>query len=150
MAGTEDKKFESVQRLWDAYATILQRRGLDLQLAVGDGTERLRLSLSPPGARADFDELCEKGCAGSVLAFLVFFMRFSPKIRKLWSEMVGEPAKRQDAIRAFQRAVDAIDNIFEDLVKADDELPSDMGGIASPAKVADSLRAYCKLLEPIS
>src|SRR5258708_39399171 len=88
MAGTEDKKFESVQRLWDAYATILQRRGLDLHMAVVDGTERLRLSLSPPGARADFDELCEKGCAGSVLAFLVFFMRFSPKIRKLWSEMV--------------------------------------------------------------
>src|SRR5713226_3115034 len=136
MDGTEDKKLESVRRLWDAYATIFQRRGVDVQRAAGVGVERLRLSLSIPGARSDFDELCAKGCAGPVLALLVFCMRLSPKTGEFWSEIVGEPAKRQKAIRAFQRAADTLDNIFEGLVKADSEVPEntfDMAGIASPA-----------------
>jgi hypothetical protein len=143
----ERGKHDAVQRLWDTYVGIIGKRGVDLPAVVATAAERVRDTLMDPGARIDFDQLCEKGCIAEILALLVGFLRFSPNVRHLWSEMVGQPEKRNATIRKLRRAADAIDDVFAELVKHDKELPDVGTDMASPAKVAASLRFYCRVLD---
>jgi hypothetical protein len=140
---------QALRRLWEVNVDIVKKRGIDLPAVVVAGAESVRVALMEPGARTDFDQLCERGCFAPVLALLVWFMRFSPNIRELWSEMMGKRERRQRAIRTFQKAADTIDDIFADLVKAENEITSQFttAGFASPAKVTESLRFYCRVLD---
>jgi hypothetical protein len=140
---------QALRKLWEVYVGIMQKRGIDLPAVVAAGAESMRGGLIEPGARTDFDQLCERGCFAPVLALLIWFMRFSPNIRELWSEIIGRQEKRQRTIRTFQKAADTIEDIFADLIKADKEITPDLTtlGFASPAKVAASLRFYCRVLD---
>jgi hypothetical protein len=140
-------KQEAAQNLWNVYVGIMRKRGVDLPALVAAAADHGRCTLSDPGARTDFEQLCEKGCVAEVLALLVWFMRFSPNVRDLWSEMLGKPEKRKRMIRTLQKAADAIEDVFAELVKHDKELPDAGPEIASPSKVAASLRLYCRVLD---
>jgi hypothetical protein len=140
---------QALQRLWEVNVDIVKKRGIDLPAIVVAGAESVRADLMEPGARTEFDQLCKKDASLPFWHFLFGSCAFRPNIRELWSEIMGKREKRQRAIRTFQKAADTIDDIFADLVKAEKEITSQFttAGVASPAKVTESLRFYCRVLD---
>lgn len=113
--------FSAEQNLWDVYREGRRAKGIDIeksyaQFAAGQA-ERLRL----PGARQDFDELCNIGCTPEVLAAIICLFQIIPHIERFWQFMVGDPGKRKKLTRKLDNAVRAFDELVSDLDVPDEQ-----------------------------
>ena len=59
--------------LWNSYRQVHLAKGIDVTL-YGELAAEQKQSLTSPGAREDFTELCEAGCLQLALAAIVSFI----------------------------------------------------------------------------
>jgi hypothetical protein len=138
-----------MQELWQAYRQIELTRGLDIEEALAAWTVKERQRLAFPGSRDDFDELCKGGCVPQVLALLIAFVRSSPRISERF-RVLGSPDKREKTVRSLERASEACQDLFENLLTLDHELIAiafpEKGMLPQPLLVTE-LRLYAGLLK---
>ena len=146
----EDTKTEAVRRLWDGYARIFQKRGRDINKLLRDWTQKQSDKLTSPGARSDFDELVGNGCVPQVLAFLLAFLRWSPKLEDFWRKVYGSHDGRQRVRRALVKAAAALEQLFSFTISLDDEeLAAGFSefGRLTPSRLSSELKEYASMLD---
>lgn len=115
-------ELRAVQSLWNEYRQTIHPMGKDLHEAFAGWTAREAQKLTPPpGAQKDFDELCRQGCVPQILAAVLAFIRVSPLLERVWTEIVGHPRKRQKLTRGLKRAVAVTEDVFGKLIAEEDE-----------------------------
>ncbi|HET6843594.1 MAG TPA: hypothetical protein VFK06_18220 [Candidatus Angelobacter sp.] len=140
--------FKDEAALWDVYAQLMAVRGVNLNKLAATWPEQEKKKLTNPVARLEFEELCDKGCASAVLAFILVVMRFSPELPALWSHIAGTREQRRKVGLLFQRTAQKVEDTFSDWIKADVKMPHYLTakGIVPPPTVAASLRFYSRFL----
>jgi hypothetical protein len=88
--------------LWKAHREARRADGFDIAKFYTDLAEAEKQTLTSPGAREDFTELCETACLQPVLATIVALLRYSPLLERFWTEMVGRPDNREQAAMRFR------------------------------------------------
>jgi hypothetical protein len=145
---SESDQFKEEQAWWDAYAARMRERGIDLSkfLSVLAASAAQRLK-GPPGAQADFAELCAQGCVPEILALIITALRFSPQVQRSWAKIVGGPYKREMAVRVFERASRILDDLFGAFGNNPDVQSTFTAvGRLSPAMLVSELRVYGRTL----
>ena len=94
---SEHDEFAAEQALWSAYRESRRARGIDIDQQLAEWAEQEARELGSPGAREDFNELCEHGCNRKVLAAIVALIRHSSGLEAMWATVVGPPEGRQKA-----------------------------------------------------
>jgi hypothetical protein len=139
----------SAQDLWDTLRPMMLEKGLDIEQRLNAWSAVERQKLASSGARTDFDELCEAGCAPQVLALIIALLRYSPKLTGLGTVVLGDPDKREKAFRSLERASTALEEIFgETLTLEDEKVRADFLriGRVPPSRLVSEIRFYAKLL----
>ena len=143
------KQIEAVRNLVDAYRRIYRPKGIDPDKILADFAAFVAQRLASPGARTDFEELCKSGCVPPVLAAIVVSLRAFPHLERFWIEIVCRPERRQRATRALEKAGAIIEEVFEDFIGIEDEIPKDAWnslGHLLPSGLVSELRFYVSLL----
>jgi hypothetical protein len=147
---SEHDEFAAEQALWSAYRESRRARGIDIDQQLAEWAEQEARKLGSPGAREDFNELCEHGCNQKVLAAIVALIRHSSGLEAMWAMVVGPPEGRQKATKALENAAATLEGIFgsEIGVSADDKSKTDFANLGriSPAQMIDELRLYSRLI----
>ena len=118
---SELDKVRATEGLWDVFAKILQKRGIDLNRTSAEWAARQAQKLAAPDARTAFVELCEHGCTPQVLAGILELFRSVPLLEKLWTEIVGEPDQRQKLARSLEKTAFMLEDGFGGLIAMEDE-----------------------------
>lgn len=140
---------DAESELWDTYRLLLSRRGGDLQKIAAAWADKQAQFLPSPGARMDWLELCEKGCASEILALIIALLRYTPLIQRFWAETVGEAQNRQATIRALENAASALEVLFAEWKNSyakEQEKAVESVGHVPPLRIAEELRLYCRVL----
>ena len=138
----------AVRQIWSSRAswppTIEPERWL---------AERARIELeevsSSPGAKNDFDALCNDGCHPHILGFLLFFLRRSPEIEAALATFTGLGKKREANARRLDEAASLIERLFGRLPSDANEVVAGLFtkvGIGSPAQQAIGLRQTAQFI----
>ena len=139
----------AVRQIWSSRAswppTIEPERWL---------AERARIELeevsSSPGAKSDFDALCNYGCHPHILGFLLFFLRRSPEIEAALATFTGLGKKREANARRLDEASSLIERLFGRLPSDANEVVAGLFskevGIGSPAQQAIGLRQTAQFI----
>jgi hypothetical protein len=143
-------KDEALQNFWKWHSDILGKRGFDLASALQQFAGQQEELLASPGARSDFRELCTNGCVREILALLVAFLRWSPKLEDFWLQVYGSPNKRGRVGKSLEKAAKAIEDLFAFSISVEDEefvsKFSEIGRI-SPGRLVTELRLYASTLK---
>jgi hypothetical protein len=78
-------------------------------------------SLTSPGAREVFTELCEAGCLQLVLAAIVALLRYSSHLQVFWTEMAGRPDNREKTTRILESAAETLENLFGSVIALEND-----------------------------
>ena len=89
---------------WNAYRKLQRAKGFDPDQVLKEWAVEEERSLTSPGPREEFAELCKHGCLPQGLALLIALLRSSPLLETFWVEMVGKPDKRDRTARALENA----------------------------------------------
>jgi hypothetical protein len=136
--------FIAERKLWDVYHKGYLSKGWDIRLSLREWINEQKQLLASPGARQDFKELVEAGCAEIVLAGILLAMRSTPKLQRLWSDHGGSPDKRQQFREKLQGACDALESVIgtEDSLHEDEFAAI---GRISPGRLVLELRLLSEL-----
>jgi hypothetical protein len=104
---------------WSSYRDLRRAKGSDPDLALKEWAAEQEKSLTSPGPREEFAELCKDGCLPQGLALLVTMLRYSPILETFWVEMVGNPDKRDKTTRALEKAAQTLEALFGDIVESE-------------------------------
>ena len=142
-------QIEAVRNLVDAYRRIYRPKGIDPDKILADFAAHVAQRLASPGARTDFEKLCKSGCVPPVLAAIVASLLAFPHLERFWIEIVCRPERRQRATRALEKAGSIMEEVFEDFIAMEDEMPKDTWnsiGHLPPSGLVSELRFYVSLL----
>jgi hypothetical protein len=143
-------KLDALHNVWKVHSDILSKRGVDLPQVLQQWTARQVEQLTSPGARSDFKELCANGCVPEILAPLVAFLRWSPKLEDFWTKIYGNPNDRRRVRKSLEKTAKAIEGLFAFSISLEDEefvsQAAKFGRIA-PARLASELKLYASVLE---
>jgi hypothetical protein len=144
------EKDKALQNVWNAYSKILSKRGLDLRHALKQWAAKQEEQLPSPGARTDFEELCQNGCVPEILAVLLVALRWSPGFEDFWSKVYGNPNDRRRVRRNLEKTAKAIESLFElPISLEDEEMASQFSKMdhIGPKRLTSELKFYAELLE---
>jgi len=142
------EELKDEQDFWNHYRELRRTRGINIDREFAEWTTELQKSLTSPGAREDFTELCKHGCTPEVLAVIVWLTRKSPGSGTFWKMIIGPPAKRQKVTRTLERAASTLEEIFTVLItlgEKDIAIFTKIGRIPL-AQVVSELRWYIRLI----
>jgi len=142
-------QIEAVRALVETYRRIYRPKGIDLDKFLANFAAYVAHRLASPGARTDFEKLCQSGCVPQVLAAIVVSLRAFPQMERFWIEIVCRPDRRQRATRVLEKAVSMIEEVFEDFIAIEDEMPKDAWnslGHMLPSGLVSELRFYVSLI----
>jgi hypothetical protein len=134
---------------WKAYRDARLAKGIDISKFYRDLAEEQKQSLTSPGAREDFTELCEAGCFQLVLAAIVALLRYSPQLEGFWTEMVGHPENREKDMRALENTAQTLENIFSGVIATENEgknVEFAKIGQLPVSRVVSELRLYIRFI----
>jgi hypothetical protein len=137
------------QDLWNTYRQMMERDGIDLGAVWWKLNVEQIQWLSTSAARKDFEELCEAGCVPLVLASIIGLTRLSPRIENSWKLLVGDADKRRKTTIALQRAANALEDTFRDIITAEDENQRhdfERLGSLPPSNLVSKTRRYASML----
>jgi len=153
MGDIEQPKPEIVnpaQDLWDTYRQIMLAKGLNIEEVLAAWTAKEKQRLASPGARDDFDELCQAGCVPQVLALIIALIRYAPQLGEYWNVLFGDLDKREKTLRSLERASEAFQDLFGNLVSRENEdlrtKLTEMGHI-SPSRLVSGMHFYVQILK---
>jgi hypothetical protein len=106
---------------WNAFCEPRRAKGYDPDLVLKEWAAEQQKSLTSPGPREEFAELCKDGCLPQALALLLAMLRYSPKLETFWVEMVGSPDKRDKTALTLERAAQTLESLFGDFVASENE-----------------------------
>lgn len=147
---TKDEGTDPVRQLWEVYATILEKRGYDIDQLLRDWTQKQKAKLASPGAQADFDELSTTGCVPQLLAALLASLRWSPMMESFWQQLYGNPEKRKAVVRSLEKAAMALEQLFSFAIAFEDEevvTKFDELGRIAPSRLVSELKFYARMLD---
>jgi hypothetical protein len=104
---------------WSSYRELRRAKGFDPDLVLKEWAAEQEKSLTSPGPREEFAELCKDGCLRQALALLVAMLRYSPMLETYWVEMVGNLDKRDKTARALEKAAKTLEGLFADIVASE-------------------------------
>ncbi|HEY1477396.1 MAG TPA: hypothetical protein VGF37_06880 [Chthoniobacterales bacterium] len=142
------EELKDEKTFWNNYRELRRTRGINIDQDFAEWASEEQQSLTSPGAREDFAELCEHGCTPQVLALIVWLMRKSPQLETFWKMIIGPPAKRQKATRTLERAASTLEEIFAGFIalgEKDTAIFTKIGR-TPPAGVVSELRWYVRLI----
>jgi hypothetical protein len=146
---TEPDPYKEEQALWSAFREVQKFKGIDVDKLLTEWADQQTQQLTSPGAREEFDELCDHGCNPKVLAFTIALVRYSPHLETAWAMLVGPPEGRQKATRDLENAAATLETIFAGAIAAEDEKNktefANLGRI-SPSHMISELRLYSRLI----
>lgn len=151
MTATDKPKIEELEverTLWSAFRDTHLAKGINVDQEFAQWAAEQTKGLPSPGAREDFNELCQGGCTSQVLAAIVALMRDSPGLEIFWETVIGSPPKRQKAIRTLERAAATVEEIFGGFIAMADQNAATftkMGRIP-PSRMVSELRLYIRVL----
>jgi hypothetical protein len=122
MGHTDIPKIEDLDAelsFWNAYRDLQRAKGYDPDLVLKEWAKEQEKSLTSPGPREEFAELCKDGCLPQGLALLVAILRYSPMLETYWVEIVGNPDKRDKTARALEKAAQTLEAVFGDIVASE-------------------------------
>jgi hypothetical protein len=134
---------------WSSYRELRRARGFDPDLVLKEWTAELKKSLTSPGPREEFAELCKDGCLPQALALLVAMLRYSPMLETYWVEMVGNPDKRDKTARTLEKAAQTLETLFGDIVASEKSGKNEMLpkiGRFSISSVISELRFHVRVI----
>ncbi len=138
-----------LQELWDFYRQTGLAKGFDFAEILAAWTTKERQRLASPGARDDFDELCKAGCEPQVLALIIALIRFTPQLSESFEVLFGHPDKREKTLRSLERASEAFQDLFGNLLTRESEYLrtklTEMGHIP-PSRLISGIHFYTKIL----
>jgi len=108
----ESDALKASQKLWDFMRSLSTSKGIDIQSLLAKLATKQEQQLISPGAREDFNELCEAGCVREVLGGVVFLLQIIPAIERFWTLMVGDPDRRKKLTRTLETAAQELDHFF--------------------------------------
>jgi hypothetical protein len=107
--------FTDMQSAWDAFRQLETLDGVRLEIAWAAWAEEQRQRLASPGARTDFDELCQAGCVKEILASILALIRFAPQVSELLQATLGRSDKRQKLMLSMEEAAAALEDYYAGL-----------------------------------
>ena len=146
---SEHDPYKEAQALWDEYRKIRQARGINIDQFFAEWAAEQTQGLPSPGARQDFDELCEHGCHPEVLAAIVAGLRNSPRLEAIWAMMVGPTENRQKTIQTLEKAAAKLEEIFGAFIAVEDEKDREEFakiGRIPPSRLVSELQLYSRLI----
>jgi hypothetical protein len=142
-------EYKDEQAFWNVYRESRRSRGIDVDQLYAEWAAEERQKLASPGAREDFEELCQHGCNPQVLALIVAVLRNSPRLEAMWAIVVGPPENREKAARALENAAAVLEEIFGAFTAVEDEKDRaelDKIGRIPPSRMVSELRLYGRLI----
>lgn len=130
------------ENLWKTYREIGERRCVDLSELIAKWTTAQIQRLPSPGARNEFEELCNKGGGSQVLAAILALFRLQPRIEELVSAVSGSKQIRRNVSRRLDHAATLIEESLHDFIEIEDlELNARFNGLGYLASsISNSLR----------
>ena len=104
---------------WSQYREARRIEGIDIAQFYADLAAAQKQALTSPGAREDFNELCNDGCFQITLAAVVVLLRYSPQLENYWIELVGRPDNREKSARNLELSVHTLEDLFGSIVSAE-------------------------------
>jgi hypothetical protein len=139
-----------MQELWDLYRQTGLAKGFDFGEILAAWTTKEQQRLASPGARDDFDQLCKAGCVPQVLALIIAIIRFSPQLSEFFEVLLGNPDKREKTLRSLERASEAFQDLFGNLLTRENEdlrtKLTEMGHIP-PSRLVSGIHFYAQILK---
>jgi hypothetical protein len=142
------EELKDEQDLWNKYRELRRTRNINIDQEFAAWAAEERQSLTSPGAREDFTELCKDGCTSQVLAVIVWLMRKSPELETFWQMIIGPQAKRQKVTRTLERTASTLEETFAVLItlgEKDTVIFTKIGRIPL-AHLVSELRWYIRLV----
>jgi len=134
---------------WNTYRELRRAKGWDPDLVLKEWSAEQQKSLTSPGPREEFAELCKDGCLPQALALLVAMLRHSPKLETFWVEIVGSPDKRDKAARTLEKAAQTLEGLFGGFVasenKDDDDVLAKIGRLPISSVISE-LRFHIQVI----
>lgn len=106
---------------WNTYCELRRAKGFDPDKVLKQWAAEQEKSLTSPGPREEFAELCKDGCLPQGLALLVALFRYSPLLETFWGEMVGNPDNRDKATRALENAAQTLEGLYGAVLASEKE-----------------------------
>jgi hypothetical protein len=131
-----DRKRAAVQKLWDVYCGIFDRRGVNLLKVSAEWAEEKRQSLKNFSAMGSFDNLCRYGCAAIPLAITFGTIRPIRTSVHKWQGIAGGIREREQKIRALEKAADVLEDLLGSVAN---QITADLRGSMDPESI-DGLR----------
>lgn len=134
---------------WNTYCESRRAKGYDPDLILKEWSAEQQKSLTSPGPREEFVELCQDGCVPQALALLVAVLRYSPTLETFWVEMVGNPDRRGRTARTLEKAAQTLESLFGGFVasesRGDREALAKIGHLPISSVVSE-LRFYIQVI----
>lgn len=151
LVNTDKPKIEELQvelAFWNKLREVYRNRNLNLDELLARLVVDQRESLTSPGGREQFAELCGAGCLPQGLALLVALLRHSQFLETFWAEMVGRSEGREQASRTLENAAQTLEHLFADLMISENKGDTDLSKIGRlpVSQVIDELRFYVRLI----
>src|SRR5580700_2108472 len=121
---SEHERYRDERSFWNEYRKIQQARGINIDQVLAEWAAKEAQELPSPGAREDFDELCNHCCNREVLAVIVAVLRDSPRLETTWAMIVGPTENRQKATRSLEKAALTLEEIFGAVIAVEDDKDS--------------------------
>ena len=135
--------------LWKSYREICRSKQIDTIKVYMDLAEEEKRNLTSPCAREDFVELCEAGCFQPILAGIVMFLRYAPRLEAFWTELVGRPDNREKTTRVLESAALTLENLFSSIIASEKEGKSvelEKIGRLPVSRMVSELRFHIRLI----
>jgi hypothetical protein len=91
---------------------IILPNGLNLEEVWAAWAEGQKQTLPSPGARTDFDELCNTGCIPRVLASIIALIRYAPQINEWWRQTLGNVEANLKLVSALEKTATALESFY--------------------------------------
>jgi len=91
---------------------IILPNGLNLEEVWAAWAEGQKQSLPSPGARTDFDELCNTGCIPRVLASIIALIRYAPQINDWWRQSFGNVGANLKLMLLLEKTATALESFY--------------------------------------
>jgi hypothetical protein len=91
---------------------IILPNGLNLEEVWAAWAEGQKQRLPSPGARTDFDELCNSGCIPSVLGSIITLIRYAPQINDWWRQTFGNVEANLKLMLLLEKTATALESFY--------------------------------------
>jgi hypothetical protein len=111
MSDQGNDKVKTAREFWDLFCSLHKSKGIDLPEFLHSLARQVRESLSPWAAKADFDELCRKGCSEVSLALAFWSFEIAQSVERVWRKTVPSARRRQQVVQTLDNAADVLEEL---------------------------------------